>query len=230
MQAAPILKMANLKEELIQLEKRVLSLGSRVETSLELSIESVKRGTDRSYDEIRELEEAIDRSQLEIDGEAIRLLANHSPAGEDLRLILAINHINAALERIGDQSVNIAKYVRQMKEAGADRFVGHFHPMLNLAQSMVADSLEAFAQRDLTLAEAVMDRDEQVDILDKMISREILKGEHLNPSLSWKEGAPVAFAQIMLSRAIERAADRACNICQEVFFIVEGKDLRHQIA
>jgi phosphate transport system protein len=222
--------MANLKEELIQLEKRVLSLGSRVETSLELSIESVKRGTDRSYDEIRELEEAIDRSQLEIDGEAIRLLANHSPAGEDLRLILAINHINAALERIGDQSVNIAKYVRQMKEAGADRFVGHFHPMLNLAQSMVADSLEAFAQRDLTLAEAVMDRDEQVDILDKMISREILKGEHLNPSLSWKEGAPVAFAQIMLSRAIERAADRACNICQEVFFIVEGKDLRHQIA
>lgn len=230
MQAAPILKMANLKEELIQLEQRVLSLGSRVESSLELSIESVKRGTDRSYNEIRELEEAIDRSQLEIDGEAIRLLANHSPAGEDLRLILAINHINAALERIGDQSVNIAKYVRQMKEAGADRFVGHFHPMLNLAQSMVADSLEAFAQRDLTLAEAVMDRDEQVDILDKMISREILKGEHLNPSLSWKEGAPVAFAQIMLSRAIERAADRACNICQEIFFIVEGKDLRHQIA
>lgn len=230
MQAAPILKMSNLKEELIQLEKRVLSLGARVESSLELSVESVKRGTDRSYNEIRELEEAIDRSQLEIDGEAIRLLANHSPVGEDLRLILAINHINAALERIGDQSVNIAKYVRQMKEAGADRFVGHFHPMLNLAQSMVADSLEAFAQRDLTLAEAVMDRDEQVDILDKMISREILKGEHLNPSLSWKEGAPVAFAQIMLSRAIERAADRACNICQEVFFIVEGKDLRHQIA
>jgi phosphate transport system protein len=230
MQTAEITRMTNLKEELLQLEKRVHALGRRVESSLELSIESVKRGTDHSYEEIREMEDQIDRSQLEIDSEAIRLLAEYSPIAADLRLILSVNHINAALERIGDQSVNIAKYVRQMKAAGADRFVGHFHPMLNLVQSMVSDSLEAFAQRDLLLAEAVMDRDEQVDILDKMISREILKGEHLDPALSWKEGAPVAFAQIMLSRAIERAADRACNICQEVFFIVEGKDLRHQPA
>ena len=140
----------------------------------------------------------------------------------DLRLITSTMKINADLERIGDQAVNIAEYALDLLRVPLLKPLIDIPRMADMAEAMVRDSLDAFVRRDAELARRILERDDLVDNLKDQLFRELLTYMMADPTTIER-----AISLILVSRAIERIADHATNIAEDVIFVVEAKDVRH---
>jgi phosphate transport system protein len=140
----------------------------------------------------------------------------------DLRLITAAMKINADLERIGDQAVNIAENAVRIAKAPPLRPMIDLPRMAEMAESMTRDSLDAFVRRDAALARDVLSRDDAVDLLKDQIFRVLLTHMMADPGTIER-----ALGLLLVSRNLERIADHATNIAEDVIFVVEAKDVRH---
>jgi phosphate transport system protein len=209
--------------ELRDLENRLIAMGGLAEERLQGAIKALVDRNRPAAEAIANGDADVNALQIEIDDRCLKLLALQQPIASDLRLITAAMSINADLERIGDQAVNIAENAIRMLGAPPFRPISDLARMGEMAEHMTRDSLDAFVRRDPALARAVLGQDDAVDGLKDTIFRVLLTHMIADP-----ETIAPALALILISRNIERIADHATNIAEDVIFLVEARDVRHR--
>jgi phosphate transport system protein len=210
------------EEDLQVLKKRLLEMGALVEQRVHQAISALMERRPEAAEEVSQADQDVNDLQIEIDERCLKLLALQNPMATDLRLITAAMKINADLERIGDQAVNIAETALKVIAHAPLRPVLDLHRMAELAQKMTRDSLDAFVRRDSSLARAVLAQDDEVDLLKDQSFRVLLTYMMADPGTIER-----ALGLILVARNLERIADHATNIAEDVIFVVEGKDVRH---
>ena len=208
--------------ELTELKKKLLTMAATAEGMIDQAITELVERDDRLADGIRQSEEAVNRLQVEIDEDAVKLLATRQPVAVDLRFILAATRINGELERIGDLVINITENVHTLAQDAPLKPLIDIPRMAELARKMVRESLDAFVRSDAALAQAVIMTDDQVDALKDQVLRELLTYMMSEPRTIER-----ALALILIARHLERIADHATNIAQDVIYLIRGLDVRH---
>ncbi|MFV1981790.1 MAG: phosphate signaling complex protein PhoU [Rhodothermia bacterium] len=212
--------MKKFENDLAALTKRVVEMGDLVASMIEMVTRALDTCQPEVLREVARREENVNRMQVEIDRESIRLLTVYSPVAGDLRLVFMVSRINSELERIGDQAINMGEYLQLLV---SDDHAGAFSEsprMAKIVLKMFNDALSAFYSQDQAKAEAVIARDDVVDALNHEVLRRCLHGA--------QDDMAHAVAEILWARSLERIADQATNICEEVIYIVSGRDIRHR--
>jgi phosphate transport system protein len=209
-------------EELAALKNRLLRMGGIVEQRVSQAVLALMERRAELADAVIEGDREVNSLQIEIDDRCLKLLALQQPMASDLRLITAAMKINADLERIGDQAVNIAENANQLLGQPPLKPLLDLPRMAEIAQQMTRDSLDAFVRRDSVLARKVLERDDEVDQLKDQNFRVLLTYMMADPGTIER-----ALGLILVSRNLERIADHATNIAEDVIFLVEAKDVRH---
>jgi phosphate transport system protein len=174
-------------------------------------------------------EEQLDQMQIEVDREAIRLLTVYGPVATDLRFVLMVARINSELERVGDQAVNMCEDLQLMASKTNAAPLPEILKMSKLVAGMVRDAMAAFIQEDVRKAEEVLATDDVVDALNDQIVRELLSDQVVRDAIAEpKPDITDSLALILISRSLERIADQATNICEEVIYMIKGADIRHK--
>jgi len=210
------------EQELEELKGRLLWMGSLAERAVHQSVQAILESNEMLTRKVIEEESAINELQLEIDERVMQLLALHQLMAVDLRFVLAATRINADLERIGDQAVNIAQAAQRILRHARVKPYIDLPRMTELAEGMVRDSLDSLVRKDVELAKAVLTRDDQVDQLRDQIFRELLTYMMENSSFVFP-----AFDLILVAKNLERVADHATNLAEDVIYMVAGRDVRH---
>ena len=208
--------------DLQTLKNRLLNMAALVEERVHTAIRSLVERRPELADKVISGDRDINELQIEIDDRCLKLLALQNPLATDLRLITAAMKINADLERIGDQAVNIAEYSQKLIRLPLLKPLIDIPRMADMAEAMVRGSIDAFARKDAALAQRILERDDEVDDLKDQLFRELLTYMMADPATIER-----ALALILVSRSIERIADHATNIAEDVVFVVEAKDVRH---
>ena len=210
------------EHELQALKNRLLNMGALVEERVHQAIAALMGRDLAAAEQIIAGDREVNDLQIEIDDRALKLLALQQPMASDLRLITSAIKINADLERIGDQAVNIAENAVKVLAAAPLKPIIDLPRMAELAEKMTRDSLDSFVHRDVALARDVLARDDEVDQLKDTIFRVLLTYMMADPGTIER-----ALSLILVTRNIERIADHATNIAEDVIFLVEAKDVRH---
>lgn len=214
----------HIDSELQGLKDLALQMGSSVEKALENACNSVlAHDKDRCYLEVNRHESRINDLQILIDESCVNVLAKQAPVAKDLRLVIAITKINTDLERMGDQSVNIARSACDLYSNWPQATLpAQLNQMIEEVRTMVRSALDAFARRDVAQSKQVLERDDVVDNLKDVLIREqteAMKAGH--------DAVEIGLAFIMIARNLERMADHATNIAEEVIYLATGNDVRH---
>jgi len=208
--------------EMQALKNRLLSMGAMVEERVQHAVLALMERNSATAERIIAGDEEVNELQIEVDDRCLKLLALQQPMASDLRLITAAMKINADLERIGDQAVNIAENSLKLMANAPLKPIIDLPRMAEIAEAMTRDSLDAFVRKDAALARAVLARDDEVDQLKDHIFRVLLTYMMADPGTIER-----ALSLILVSRNLERIADHATNIAEDVIFVVEAKDVRH---
>jgi phosphate transport system protein len=213
----------HLQREIEKLKKQLLLICAIVEEQVEKAIRALlERNTELAQDvERRDLE--VDQREIEVEEECLKMLALYQPAAVDLRLIIAALKINNDLERIGDLAVNIAHKALAVATEPPMEIPFDLSGMWEKTQAMLRDSLDSLVNMDARLAEAVCARDDEVDRMKHDIRLEIEEAIRQDPALL----RPL-LRLLAVSRNLERIADCATNIAEDVMYMVEGKIVRHR--
>jgi phosphate transport system protein len=211
-------------EELKLLKEKLLDMASRAEEQIGLAVRGLKDRKQEMACEVLAKEEAINRLDIEIDDMALRLLALRQPMATDLRFITSAMKIGSDLERIGDLAVNIAERTLELLKFPQLKPLIDIPRMAEMSQEMVRDALNAFVNGDAVLAKNVCQRDDQVDQLNNQIFRELLTFMMADAAT-----IPRAVDLILVGRHLERIADHATNIGEDVIYMVRGKTIKHHI-
>jgi len=210
------------EEELQVLKQRLLNMGALVEERVRQAVKALMERKLDVAESIATGDEAVNELQIEIDDRCLKLLALQQPMATDLRLITAAMKINADLERIGDQAVNIAENVVKLMPQPPLKPLIDIPRMAQITEAMTRDSLDSFVKKDVRLARSVLARDDEVDQLKDTVFRVLLTYMMADPGTIER-----ALSLILISRNLERIADHATNIAEDVIFLVEAKDVRH---
>lgn len=211
------------EEQLAALRERLLAMGALAETMIHKSVRALVERDSTLVEAVLAHEEEMDLFAIEIDDRCFTLLALHQPMASDLRFLVAGIKINSDLERIGDQAVSIALRARALIPQPPVKPLIDIPRMAELSQAMVRRSLDAFVRRDPELARGVITGDDEVDSLRDQVFRELLTYMMSDPGT-----IPRALALILISRNLERIADHATNIAEDVIYIVRGEDVRER--
>jgi phosphate transport system protein len=206
--------------ELDKLKKKILSLGALVEERVYLAIKAIEtRDTDIAA-KIIKMDYEIDEMEVEIEEECLKVMALYQPVAVDLRFISAVIKINNDLERIADEAVNIAKGVNFITKNKNHDF--DFSEMAEKAEFMLKKSLDAFVNLDKDVAYRVCLLDDEVDKINGKVHIFVKDAIKANP-----DQAEHFINMLLISRHIERIADHATNIAEEVIYLIEGDIVRH---
>lgn len=211
-------------EELKNLKQKLLEMADTVQSMIGLSVRLLVERKDALAEQVFELEDKVNHMEVEIENAVLKLLALRQPAAGDLRLLTAILKINNDLERVADQAVNISEISVDLLKSPPLKPLIDIPHMAHLAQKMIKNSIEAFVNQDPRLAEDVCQHDDEVDRINDQVLRELLTYMIEDPKSIGR-----AVDLILVSRNIERIADHATNISEDVIFIVEGKNIKHHI-
>jgi phosphate transport system protein len=210
------------EEDLSTLKQQLLKMAAKAETMIHLSMQALVQRDKSLAAELPELEEDVNKLQLDVDDRCFKLLALRQPLAHDLRFIVAAGKISSDLERIGDLTINIFENTKVLLEFPELRPLIDIPKMADLSRQMVRDSLDAFVEEDATKARATVMRDDEVDDLKNQVFREVLTYMISDP-----QTIQVGMQLILVSRHLERIADHATNIAEDVVYLVEAKDIRH---
>ena len=210
------------QQSLDELKEQLLVMAGLAEQSIQRAIEAYRVRDLSICDLVNRSEIRINRLEREIDQAALDLLATEQPMAIDLRFILSVIKINADLERVGDAAKAISERVRSMEQMAQAELPVDIPRMAVLASEMVRKSLQSFIEGDAELARTVLTMDDAVDAMNraayKALTQVMEEESHL---------AAQALNALMISRALERVADHATNIAEDVIFWVQGDDVRH---
>jgi phosphate transport system protein len=211
------------QEELEQLKARLLEMGGLAEDRVRLAVRGMVDRDHGLVERVLTSDTAINVLHIEIDDRCFKLLALHQPMAVDLRSIVSAVKINTDLERVGDLAVNIAEAVARYLEHPPVKELIDIPRMAVIAQDMLRDALDAYVRRDIALAQDVLHRDDELDLLKTQVFRELLGHMLRDPST-----IEPSLDLILVSRHLERIGDHATNIAEDVIFMVSAKDVRHQ--
>jgi len=210
------------QEELEALQARLLEMGGLAEERVRAALQGLVTRDTTLIEKVMRGDEPINELHIEVDNRCFTLLALYQPMATDLRSIVAAVKINTDLERVGDLAVNIAEAAQRYTNHAPVKKLIDIPQMGEIAQVMLRDSLDAFVQRDTTLAKRVLSEDDRLDALKTLVFRELL-------ACMLEDGATVepALDLILISRHLERIGDHATNIAEDVIFMVSALDVRH---
>ncbi len=214
--------MRHFDQELETLKVKLLEMSSLVETGINRSVAAVVEKDKTLAEEVLKNEARINQMEIEIDDLAIKLLALQQPMAVDLRLITAALKINNDLERMGDLAVNIAQRAIDLVQEPVIKPMIDIPHIAALVQSMVRKALDSFVMRDPEMARSVLASDDAVDDLRTASFHELISFMQRSP-----QSIPQAVSLISVVRNLERIADHATNISEDVLFYVKGIDVRH---
>jgi phosphate transport system protein len=209
--------------EIEALKEQLLRMGGRAEAIVLKAVEALRRRDEVLSREVFADDRQVDQLELDIDARCVGLLALQQPMAGDLRFITAALKISNDLERVGDHAVNIAgSAVRLAREPELKPLVD-ITQMAELSSGMLHEALDAFVRRDSDAARRLCLRDDEVDQLNRQVFRDLLAFIREDPTT-----APRAMELILVARNLERVADLATNVAEEVVFIAEARVIKHQ--
>ena len=210
--------------ELLELKEKLLLMAAKVEQLIKQSIESLVKKDAVLAQLLFALDKEVDRLEIEIEEDAIALIARHQPAAGDLRFLIGAIKINNDLERISDHGVNIAQSAIRLAAQPDLKPLIDIPRMAELSIGMLKDSLDSFVNNDPDKARAVCRSDDQVDDLKDQIFRELL-----TYMMEKQDSISRAMDLILVSRNLERVADLSTNISEEEIYISEAKIIKHNV-
>ena len=220
---SPDLPFRHFHDQLTALNRRLLMMSERAESLVDLSVDSLLSLDEGKAEAVINADRELDIMEVEIEADALELLALQQPMARDLRFIVSAIKVTSDLERVGDHAVNIAqaalRLISQRTHINPDPEI---EDMARRARAMLSDAIDAFLRADGSLARDVCARDDQVDTLHESVFRILLThmmadARTINPSLEY----------LLVSRNLERVADLATNIAEDAVFLAEGKNIKH---
>jgi len=210
-------------QELTALKELLLRMSALAEQSVAKSLKALVARDPALAQKVDADDNQLDRLQMEIDERSIQLIALRQPKARDLRFIIVTMKIAAELERVGDQAVNIAHRAEEISREPLLKPLVDIPRMAELARGMVRDALDAFVYGKPDTARTVIASDTEVDSLNRQVQRELTSFMVEDPATITR-----ALALIGVARYLERVADHATNIAEEIVYLYEARDIRHQ--
>jgi len=208
--------------ELAALKEELLRMASLAEQSVAEMLKALTQRDDALARKVETDDDMIDQLQIEIDDRCIKLLALRQPTAKDLRFITMSMKISTDLERIGDEAVNIAESVEAINKEPVLKPLVDIPRMAEIARSMIRDSLHAFIFGTVEEAQQVIQRDDQVDNLNYQLQRELTSFMIEDPQTITR-----CLNLMRVAHNLERIADHATNIAEEIIYLYEARDIRH---
>lgn len=213
---------AHFEQELEELKNRLLTMAGHAETAVSRAIKALIERDDDLARRVREDDSILDRFEIELDEMAVNLLAK-APLASELRLITVAMKASHDLERVGDEATTIARRVLELNQDPPLTTMVDLPDMAAQGLQMLRQAIEAFVHRDTARARAIIPRDKTIDSLNKQLHRELA---------SYMIEKPATISRCLhlmtISKSLERIADHATNIAEEVVYLYEGRDIRHQ--
>jgi len=209
-------------EDLAVLKEALMRMATLVEESIALSVQALKERNEEFIQQVLEREGTINDLEVEIEQMALKLIALKQPMAGDLRMIVSAMKMSGELERMGDEAVNIAERAQVLLKVPLLKPLLDIPRMVTLAQNMVRDSVRSYIDQDASLAKNICERDDEVDDLYDQVFRELLTYTIADPTT-----IPRAMELVLISRHLERIADHATNISEDVIYQVEGRTIKH---
>jgi len=204
--------------ELQRLQDEMLAMASMVEEAITASVEALKRRDMKASQQLIAQDRVINRKRFDIEADCLVAIATQQPMASDLRILAAVLDIISELERIGDYAKGISRINLMIGEEPLLKPLIDVPAMAEKARSMLHQSLDAFVQRDVELAQAIPKQDDEVDALYNQVYRELITYILADP-----KAIEQANYLLWTAHNLERAADRVTNICERVIFTVTGK-------
>ncbi|MGD1106426.1 MAG: phosphate signaling complex protein PhoU [Terracidiphilus sp.] len=212
-------------QQLAELKDKLLAMAALAQLAVETAVEAYTRRDKGLCKFVKQNERAIDTAQRELDEMAYDLLAKQQPMAIDLRFILAVIKINGDLERIGDQSMSIARRTKDILTSDDVELPVDFAAMGEFAAQMIRNALQALLDGDARLADSVREMDDEIDRMNRRAHSDLLKLIEEKPQFTQQ-----AMNGILVAKNLERIADHSSNIATDVIFWVRGADVRHQLS
>jgi phosphate transport system protein len=209
------------EKELSDLKAKLLTMASYAETAVREAIQALTSRNEELARSVRQNDVVIDRFEVEVDEMAIALLAK-APLASNLRLIMVAMKISQNLERVGDEAAKIANRARDLSQEAPLKLVIDIPKMANLALQMLKSALDSFVNHDPVAARALIPRDKEVDSLNKQIYRALAQHMIEKPDTIGR-----SLNLMVVSKSLERIADHATNVAEEVVYLCEAQDIRH---
>ena len=209
--------------EIGRLKDSLLELSAEVEKSILNASRALADLNDDLASEVIANDNRINELEVDIEEDSLKILALYQPVAHDLRSVIAVLKINNDLERMGDLAVNICRYTKMIKEEGSVKVSDRFSPMFTFCLEMVRKAIDSFLKEDVLLAAEVCEADSRVDNLNTEIIKEIQE-EIKTPGAN----VECLLYHMSICRTVERIADYATNIAEDVYYMVSGRIIRHQ--
>ncbi len=219
--------MKKFEQEIDHIRDQINQMGDLAESMVKQAVGAVVSQDLSVIDTVNTEEDQLDQLQLDVDHDIVRLLTVYTPVASSLRYLLTISHVNTALERIGDQAVNLCDDLKMVGEKTEIISLPKIKQMAELVIDMVDDSLKALRRSDADMADATKTRDDLVDSLKDQVVTELLSERVVRAALAESGDISSILGQILIASSLEKIADQACNICNEVVYMVSGQDIRH---
>lgn len=203
------------------LQQKLLTMASHAETAVNEALQALQQRDIDLALRVKEKDRAIDQFEVEIDDLVIQLLTR-APLATNLRLVTIAMKISQDLERIGDEATKIAKRARDLAQEPPVKIILDLPRMAGLALEMLKDALDAFVNRDSAAARAVIPRDKVVDALNKDVHNALAQHMVENPDTIAR-----CLHLMVVSKSLERIADHATNVAEDVVYLCEAQDIRH---
>jgi phosphate transport system protein len=213
------------QQQLAELKDKLLAMAALSQQAVESAVDAYLQRDQGLTQYVRQNETAINTAQRELDEMAYELLAKEQPMAIDLRFILAVIKINGDLERIGDQSVAVARRTSKALEMDYVELPVDLAAMGEYAARMIRTAIQALLEGDARLADNVREMDDEIDRMNRRAHADLLHLIQQRPGVTQQ-----AMAGLFISRSLERISDHACNIASDVIFWVRGADVRHQLS
>ena len=211
------------QNEIERLKKKILRLAAMVEDTLQKAVRSATEMNAELAVEVIDSDLAIDSYEIEVEEDCLKILALHQPVATDLRYIVAVLKINSDLERIADLAVNIAEHARELSSLPRTPTPFDLTSMLDATMTMVKQSVDALMKQDVNMAHGVIRKDDLVDEFHRAAIHSGLKQIQADP-----DNVEFHVNLLSISRNLERIADHATNIAEDVIYMIEGEIVRHQ--
>jgi phosphate transport system protein len=213
------------QQQLAELKDQLLAMAALAQQAVESAVEAYIQRDQTLCLYVKQNETAINTAQRDLDEMAYELLAKEQPMAIDLRFILAVIKINGDLERIGDQSLGIARRTRDIMRAEHVELPVDYTAMRECAGRMIRTAILSLLEGDARIADSVREMDDEIDRMNRTAQADLLKLIQDKPQYTQQ-----AMNAMMVSRSLERIADHAANIATDVIFWIRGADVRHQLS
>ena len=213
--------MKRFESELAALKGRLLEMGRLAEDMAASASKAILTADHASIARVRSDEPTLDRFQIDIDHEAIRLITVYAPVARDLRCLLMMARINSEFERIGDEAIDNCRWLETLAPGAAVASVHELAELSTMTLQMLRGAVEAFEQEDIDKAQAVIDMDDRIDAIESQVMHDLAR--RAPPT----DVAP-SVGLVLVGRSLERMGDHATNICEEIYYWLKGEDIRHR--